>query len=656
MTPICRQTQVTIPYKIHKYSSYSSSYDPENIKINNPSDQASRWSSNANNQDQFLLLELESLSILQVMIFGKFCKIHVCNLKEFKVFCGIDPENMFEVLHSGLRNDTEPEAFSIDARHRDTPFPCKFVKICPLMAWGSNFNFSIWYLEMKGIVQKDLVQRCLAEYNLMRQTAAQKLILKYLKNSTVFPILEKEFGMTLQNDFLQKLSSSLRTGDFQTSEKLIENACSEGMFQQIADEGSFGFRWTRILEQGPEMRGGHQMCADSSNKLIYLFGGWNGTNDLGDLWVYSTESARWKCLSTNVQLDGGPSPRSCHKMIFHPKRNALFILGKYIEAESRGGDLKNGDFFYYDIPNDSWHQISHSTKDEGGPELIYDHQMELDEAKDTLYIFGGRNIHSNMEANYSGLYSYHIATRKWTLIRSDDHQPPATPYIKARIGHSMLFNANERCLYIFSGQRVKDYLGDFYKYNVDTDTVEYCLRDMSRLNGPEGGFTQRSLIVENDIYVLSGLMREKNSTVDTVRNCLWHYNTIQRKWTTVYKNENTDPQYWLRMQNVEPCPRYAHQFVFDGSNFFVFGGNPGDLGSEKLRLNDFWKLEIWKPSPETIARKIKFLIRKQKYFVLIKGLLKCANKTQSKLFTIFSTIYQSSLIIQMKLKVPSSVI
>ena len=31
----------------------------------------------------------------------------------------------------------------------------------------------------------------------------------------------------------------------------------------------------------------------------------------------------------------------------------------------------------------------------------------------------------------------------------------------------------------------------------------------------------------------------------------------------VYRNENTGQQYWTKMQNVEPVPRFAHQLVYD---------------------------------------------------------------------------------------------
>ena len=31
----------------------------------------------------------------------------------------------------------------------------------------------------------------------------------------------------------------------------------------------------------------------------------------------------------------------------------------------------------------------------------------------------------------------------------------------------------------------------------------------------------------------------------------------------IYKNENTGQQYWVKMQHLEPVPRFAHQLVYD---------------------------------------------------------------------------------------------
>lgn len=35
----------------------------------------------------------------------------------------------------------------------------------PLMSWGPSFNFSIWYIELHGIEDPDVVQPCLNWYS-----------------------------------------------------------------------------------------------------------------------------------------------------------------------------------------------------------------------------------------------------------------------------------------------------------------------------------------------------------------------------------------------------------------------------------------------------------------------------------------------------------
>ena len=66
---------------------------------------------------------------------------------------------------------------------------------------------------------------------------------------------------------------------------------------------------------------------------------------------------------------------------------------------------------------------------------------------------------------YSGLYAYNVPTGTWCLLRADG------PQLVSRMGHSMLFHAATRHLYILAGQRAKEYRNDFLRYDVDKDSV-----------------------------------------------------------------------------------------------------------------------------------------------------------------------------------------
>lgn len=47
---------------------------------------------------QYLILKLQSPSVVKFITFGKYEKTHVCNIKKFKIFGGLEPENMMELL------------------------------------------------------------------------------------------------------------------------------------------------------------------------------------------------------------------------------------------------------------------------------------------------------------------------------------------------------------------------------------------------------------------------------------------------------------------------------------------------------------------------------------------------------------------------------
>ena len=122
--------------------------------------------------------------------------------------------------------------------------------------------------------------------------------------------------------------------------------------------------------------------------------------------------------------------------------------------------------------------------------------------------------------------------------------------------------------------------------------------------------------------MFSGLMRDRDSTTETVKNStsacrdrvrdtrhradsniwrtgFWVYHIQRKKWRCVYQNEHTDAMYWEAMRTVEPRPRFAHQLVFDPaeSRHYLFGGNPGDPDHTRFRLADFWSLHLQRYVP-----------------------------------------------------------
>lgn len=634
--------QKVLEFKIYKCSSFSSSYVPENILVDKPSDQTSRWSSDIDTYPQFLILKLRFPSIVKTITFGKYEKTHVCNIKKFKVYGGLEPENMMELLENGLKNDSVPETF--DLKHilgnEENYFPVRYIKIVPLQSWGPSFNFSIWHVRLTGTDDVKIVKPSIEWLNAYRQKEVIRLCMKHfrkLEQSEIVDTLQRVTGVPLEDPRLTGLYDLLVTkGDHLQAECFISNAVMLGLLNDYINAQTYRAVWTKLsfTEGKPGMRGGHQMVLDPSAELLYLFGGWDGNQDLSDLWVYNIASNKWTIICKDTEAVGGPSARSCHKMCLDPERRQLFTLGKYLDAEYRTPENLKSDFFVYDIESNKWTQISEDTGAVGGPQLIFDHQMSMDVEKRTIYIFGGRvlvsptnseehgMVSSSTEPIFSGLYSYHVPTGTWNRLACDIARPCPTnaPTIRSRAGHSMLFHPRLRKLYIFAGQRGKEDLSDFFTYEVDTNHIEHIFNDFGAKDSnhvPAAGFTQRATIDPElgEIYVLSGLSKDKGKRFDSVQNSFWVYSIKNNKWSCIYRNDNVGEKYWSKMQDYEPCPRYAHQLVYDHVKkvHFLFGGNPGRSCLPNLRLDDFWQLKLCRPSHEQILKKCKLLIRKHKF-------------------------------------------
>jgi len=203
--------------------------------VDNPSDQNSRWSTAGNSQSQFLTLRLEQPAIVGTILFGKYHKGHICNLKEFRVYCGQTEDSMVEVLLSGLRNDEEPEVFPV--RHLVAPgvlLPSRFIKIVPVTAWGASFSYSIWYLRFGGVADPGFVSRALAAFSLHRERLSLALCLKHLRQRHLdepFNALLRSCPFSFEHPLLSRLHEDLVTkGDFAATELLLENAASLNLF------------------------------------------------------------------------------------------------------------------------------------------------------------------------------------------------------------------------------------------------------------------------------------------------------------------------------------------------------------------------------------------------------------------------------------------
>ena len=184
----------------------------------------------------------------------------MCNLKEFKVFAGPSLDSLHLILHTGLNNDTVPESFPLDYSLSGLPvsltFPVQYVKIVPLAAWGSNFNFSIWYVELKGWMEqddtRDLIKASLEEYNRIKELETTRSVMKFLRqhnHTDALHSLQRSSGAELESPWVTQLHSLISAKKLQEAEALLLDLYTKdpSIFDQHLHENvPYEANWTRL--------------------------------------------------------------------------------------------------------------------------------------------------------------------------------------------------------------------------------------------------------------------------------------------------------------------------------------------------------------------------------------------------------------------------
>lgn len=62
-------------------------------------------------------------------------------------------------------------------------------------------------------------------------------------------------------------------------------------------------------------------------------------------------------------------------MCIDSQRRQIYTLGRYLDSSVRNSKSLKSDFYCYDIDGNTWTLLSEDTASDGGPKLVFDHQV-----------------------------------------------------------------------------------------------------------------------------------------------------------------------------------------------------------------------------------------------------------------------------------------
>jgi N-acetylneuraminic acid mutarotase len=198
----------------------------------------------------------------------------------------------------------------------------------------------------------------------------------------------------------------------------------------------------------PSPRDGCTMVFDPSTGQVILFGGFDGTNHIGETWTYGYDIATNNFIWTNVTPSVSPSPRNAPSMAFDSSSGQVVLFGGY-------STLDLNDTWLYDSKANTWTEVSPLTS----PQARDSSSMTFDPCRGQIVLFGGYSNGSNL----NDTWAFNTLTNTWTNLTTPSSPP-------ARFGSSMDFNPCIGQIILFGGGVYPgSYLDDTWVFNSSTN-------------------------------------------------------------------------------------------------------------------------------------------------------------------------------------------
>lgn len=307
--------------------------------------------------------------------------------------------------------------------------------------------------------------------------------------------------------------------------------------------------WSPIEPGGdpPPPRRDHTLVFDAVTERLYVFGGREGNQPLGDLWAYELRGNRWLRLEPGGEQ---PPARFGHSAIFDEGQRLMVVFG------GQADDEFFNDVWVYDPVVNAWAQLEDGDE-EAAPLPRYGAAMAPQPEGNGFYISHG----FTSEGRFDDTWRYDLLAGTWTELTPDGQRP------EPRCLMRMVTDPERGRLVLFGGQaNGSPYLGDTWVFDLN----EPGWRELE-IEGPQPR-NLYSLVRRGDngdLLVFGGASSSGR------RGDLWMFDAAEEIWSELEPPEGS----------AQAPPRDSHDAVWveESGVMLVFGGR-GVSGP----LNDLW--------------------------------------------------------------------
>ena len=185
--------------------------------------------------------------------------------------------------------------------------------------------------------------------------------------------------------------------------------------------------WTRVAATNPPpVRYDHTLTLDPANNKLVLFGGREGSQTLGDTWIYDLTSRAWRAVKSSA----APEARFGHAAAYDAKSRRVLIF-----AGQASGFFT--DVWAFDTSAEKWQKLA--TKG-SAPAARYGTSAVIDTNTNQLVI-----THGFATGRFDDTFALDLAANTWTQIVSSNVKP------LKRCLHESVYDAQSDRMLLFGG-------------------------------------------------------------------------------------------------------------------------------------------------------------------------------------------------------------